>query len=265
MPNPDVLYESQAESLTMKADEATALSQLGTRLAGQAAWWGAPDSDDGRKLATAIRVRAVSPGTWNVRVNDAVGVIRVAGRSVPVLPKIPLPHFLHLLEVAGTIPRLDEHQRTEVRDGADLFDLLATWFVRQVEAVMRGDLIRDYRPERTELTHVRGRIDTYRTALNLTRGRVAIDCEYEELDVDNALNRVLLAALRHVTRSPLARALTRTHALRLTSRFDGVTGERAHDRRVTITPRTWYYADALSLAKLLLNGSSGDRHPAAPV
>lgn len=253
---PAHLTESVTSRIEMSDEDARDLEALGQRLAGQAAWWGATSSSP--DTTSAIRVRGVGHGCWDVRVNDAIGLIHVAGRTIPVLPKVPAHHVLELLHLAQALPRLEESVRAQASQGHHLFDLLARWFITTVETVMRRDLIRDYRPHRETLPHVRGRVDVYRTTMSLIQGRVAIDCEFDELDIDNALNRVLLAAVRTVTRAPIAHEDTRNRANRLIGRFEDVSSVRPLDLGVTVTPRTWYYADALTLARLLLSGTGFD-------
>lgn len=253
---PATLTESVTEPLPLTGEEATALSALGRQLAGEGTWWGNA-GDEPKTRATAIRVNRSAPGEWKVRVNDAVGLIHIAGKDIPVLPKIPTPHLLGLLECAEVVPRMGSEGST-LATGESLFDVFARWFVSATERVMRHDLIRDYKPIEADLTYVRGRVEVKRTSLALMTGRLAITCEFDELDVDNALNRVLLAAARTIARAPVTSELIRRSARRLISRFEGVSALQPADLRVEVTLRSRHYTDALGLAKQILRGTSRD-------
>ncbi|QNN53566.1 McrC family protein [Nocardioides mesophilus] len=187
--------------------------------------------------------------------NDAIGILSVGGRTMPVLPKIPESHALELLGLAGAIPRMDT-LAAQAATGTSLFDLLSRWLVHSVERVLRRDLMKDYQAHREEMAHVRGRISIKETTLAVTLGRARVTCEFDELDRDNPLNRVLLAALRLVCGAPFAAPEVRTQARRVSARFDEVSELRHGDLRVTLTPRTAYYSDGLAIAKALLRGAA---------
>lgn len=251
-PLPHHLTESQPAVLELDDAQAESLRALGKRLAGKSDWWGAARNPEGG--ASAIHVtRAAGPGQWSIRVNDAIGVINVGGQTIPVKPKIPSSHALELLCLAGAVPRMDA-KATNAAAGDSLFDLLARWLVRSVETVLRRDLIKDYREHLEDLAHVRGRINVKETTLAVTLGRPRVTCEFDELDYDNPLNRVLLAGLHLVSRAPFASNDVRARARRVSARFDDVSDLRPDDLRARLTPRTSYYADSFAIAVALLRG-----------
>lgn len=243
------LVESTTAYLDLSDSEAEILTALGRQLAGKREWWGQARHEE-ENLPTAIRVRRANRG-WEIRVNDAVGIIRVGHRLIDVRPKIPAPHLLRLFEYANVVPRLST-DRVGMADGRSLWDLIARWAITCTESVLRRDLIRDYRPERSELSYVRGRVDVKQSTTALLRGRLRITCEYDSMDQDNPLNRVLLAAMRAVAVAPATAATTQAHARRVVSRFEQVSELRRSDMTVTTDSRTWYYRDALALAKTIL-------------
>lgn len=252
-PPPQTLTESHPAIVALDDAQAASLQALGKRLAGKSDWWGAAKTAGHDASAISVS-RTGTPGQWTLRVNDAIGVLSVGGRTMPVLPKIPESHALELLSLAGAIPRMDS-LAAPAATGPSLFDLLSRWFVLSVETVLRRDLMRDYQTHREELTHVRGRISIKETTTAITLGRPRVTCEYDELDRDNSMNRVLLAALRLVSRAPLAATTIRSKARRASARFDEVSDLRHGDLRVTVTPSTAYYRDSLALAKTLLRGA----------
>src|SRR5205823_5364065 len=110
------------------------------------------------------RVRRTPAGKWMVRVSDAIGVIAIPGLQITVKPKIPLSHLLLMFAKTDVWPRLDEQQRTEIQQSADLFELIARWFLSAAEHLLRLGLIRDYELERQEHPAARGRIEALKTA-----------------------------------------------------------------------------------------------------
>ncbi len=251
---PANLTESQAALVELNDGQAEALGALGKRLAGKSEWWGASRTTTAQTSALSL-ARTATVGHWSLRVNEAIGLLSVGGQTIPVLPKIPLSHALELIGLGGALPRNDG-QAAWSAEGTDLFDMLARWFVRSVQGVLRRDLIRDYRAVRDELPHVRGRISLKDTTLAVTRGRALVTCEFDELDRDNALNRVLLAGLHLVARAPFSSADVRAQARKAAARFDEVSSLRPGDMRVLITPATAYYSNSLDLARTLLNGAA---------
>ncbi|MFJ2757476.1 hypothetical protein ACIO3S_17875 [Nocardioides sp. NPDC087217] len=253
-PLPQTLTESRPAIVALDDVQAASLQALGKRLAGKSDWWGAANTP--RQGGSAISVSpSGAQGQWTLRVNDAIGILSVGGQTMPVLPKIPESHALALLGLAGAIPRMDT-LAAQAATGTSLFDLLSRWLVHTVERVLQRDLMKGYQVHREELAHVRGRISVKETTLAVTLGRARVTSEFDELDRDNPLNRVLLAALRLVSGAPFASPDVRAHARRASARFDGVSELRHGDLRVTVTPRTAYYGDSLAIAKALLRGAA---------
>lgn len=254
----DILVESQwSQPVPLTETEVAALRSLGRRLIGTKTWWGtASDEVDAAEETENRSILACShvPGAgWKIRVRDATGLIAVGGRTLEVHPKIPLPHYLYLLEQGRTLPRTDP-TRAGAASADTLWTLVASWYVAELARVVRADLIRDYREVRDTLQVVRGRLQVLPTASSLYKGRMALHCSFEEFDVDNPLNRILKAAARTVLASPLLDRQIRADAARLISRLDAVSEFQPDDLEVRTDLRTGYYRDALQLARHILAG-----------
>ncbi len=256
------LVESQwSAPLALSDTEAAAFRALGERLAGSQQWWGREDVplDDGADNVadhdkgdaaprrSVISCTRATTGGWRVRVQDAVGLVAVGEQTLQVQPKIPTPHYLHLLERAHVIPRRDT-DRVGVAVNESLWALVARWYLTALGDVVKADLIRDYREVREVLPLVRGRVEALTTTRQFYKGRLAIDCTYEEFDVDNALNRVLKAAARVVVASTVLNRSLRRDGMRLLARLDAVGELRPGDLGAQTEVRSQYYADALQLA-----------------
>ena len=92
-----------------------------------------------------------------VRIFDTVGVVVTPTLILDVVPKIPAPHLLYLLERGGLVPRLDAERATLASDQT-LLELITRWFARELERVLEEGLARDYRSDRGYNTVARGRV-----------------------------------------------------------------------------------------------------------
>jgi 5-methylcytosine-specific restriction enzyme subunit McrC len=257
----ETLIESSARELTLTDDQARALSQLGRRLASRKGWWKEPTPAEDRAV---ISCDPVIPGKWRVRVSDAVGVVSVPGLVVTVQPKINTAHLLFLCGESGALPRLD-YQRAEVAAHASLWQLVAAWFVWALEALLRKDLIKDYRSVYDQLPLVRGSLDVVSTTNAFYRGKLDCACEFDEFDADTSSNRVLRAATLEIVGNPMLASDLRKRAFRLLARLENVGDLRPVDLRSAIDRRTAYYTDAIALARNVLEGTGRDlRAGAAP-
>lgn len=257
-----VIRENEWREVTLTATQLAALNSLGQRLASDKRWWGDTQSstaDDARDTPTGrsvLRCERISGTRCRLRVTDCIGAISVAGIDIIVEPKIPTSHLIYLLEASSAIPRLADQDRASIAEGVSFWRLLASWYLREAERLLRRGLIRDYRPTNDILKVVRGRANIISTARDYYAGRIALHCEYEDFDENNALNRCLLAAARHIVASPLLDTLTRRRARRLTMRFENVDDLHQDDTRATTELRTHYYTDALILARSILTATT---------
>jgi 5-methylcytosine-specific restriction endonuclease McrBC regulatory subunit McrC len=186
-------------------------------------------------------------------VANAVGLLSIGDLQIEVRPKIPMSHLLYLFGESGQFPRMDE-QMARAMTGASLWELVAKWYLVEMEGVLRKDLMRDYQEAGGWLKVIRGRVDPVRTVLALNSGRVEALCEFEEFGANTALNRILLAGARHVGASSTLPRSDRRRALSIAARMDDVTAIRPGDERVRTDRRTAYYENALGLARHIIAG-----------
>ena len=257
------LVESRPTVLAITDAEADALSRAGNRLASDRRWWGdeVPTAD-----RTVISCVQVDNGQWSVTVRDAIGLVVVeSSLQLTVAPKIPMAHLLYLAERAKYVPRLDP-QRATKKKAESLWELVAEWFVGALEGLMRRDFLRDYEEVLDESPAARGLIRPLDTAVAFYNGRLVMVCEFDEFGFDTPLNRVLRAAMALVVSSPYLRAPLRDSARRLLWRMDEVGSLRSDDLRVRPDRRSAHYADALILARHVLQGAGRSlEHGVEPV
>jgi 5-methylcytosine-specific restriction enzyme subunit McrC len=245
-------------AIALTIPQATAFGELGKTLGSKKEWWG--DDDDSSTGVAEKSIIHCSPrvdGRWDVTVLNAVGIITTDDLDLFVEPKIPIAHVVHLFSCSDQFPRLtDSRLKTQIATGDLLWHALAHWFIWSVEQVLRGELIRDYRPTSQALPQARGHINVFATTQNFLAGRLRIECEFDEFDADNPLNRILKSALVIVQQMPGLNTLIRDQAARGLLRFDDVGPLRHSDLHAWVDRHASRYSDAVALAKNFLRGTA---------
>ena len=252
----EVLVESKPQLLPLTDLQAAALRAVGKQLASSKVFWGEEEDDGGlpddtKDERTVVRCRHVHDGTYEVRVNEAVGIIALPDLQLIVEPKIPLPHFHHLMLHSSVRPRFSEDQ-AKGAGSTVLWDLVASWFLASVERLLRQGLLSDYQEEIDLLPAVRGSLRVQETALGFYQGSTLLACEYDEFGPDTALNRILRAALLAVAQSQFFDHDMRRRARRGLARLEEVGELRRNDLRTALDRQTVKYEVPLSLARHVL-------------
>jgi len=222
-------------------------------------------------LAGAGGKRVLVHGRHDLRAQGVVGVVAAKDCSLEILPKIEgcgdgsdsesrgrlRERLVHMLAVA-----LD--MKIDVGGGAaiswqreTLLEILIGLFARKLADAVRRGLPRRYVAREQDLTALRGRLDAVRQFTALAASPQRLACRYDALSADIALNRIMKAAVRRLTR--LSRSVENQRLLRelafayadvsptsaASLRFDDVVLDRTNAR----------WRELLGLARLLL----GDR------
>ena len=254
----ETVTESKETKLSLTESQAEALRRIGHQLASNNRWWGTPDElDEGsesqsQEARTVIRCKSAAPGEYTLTVDNAIGVIGLGDLQVTVKPKIPLPHFLHLITQSEYLPRFTEDPARLEQDD-NFFTLIAQWFVSECEYVLRRGLTRDYHKTTADLPTARGRIDSLRTTRSILVGRVKVRCTYDNFGNDSSLNRLLNHALSVVQQNGVFRMEVRRRARRAQERFDDVGDYLPADLNASTDTNTRHYRDAVILARMLLS------------
>lgn len=245
-----VLTESTSQVLELSLPEAQLLTAMGKALASDKTWWGEDDGDEEPRRSV---ISCVSLGTtkYKVIVNDAIGVIGLRSLQLVVRPKIPLRHFVYLLEASGEVPR-GCAERGSVESDEAFFELVIQWFVESTERLLRLGLDRDYERTTASLPFAKGRIHAITTARSVLAGRPVIRCDYDVFSEDTSLNRVLKAAALCTLGAPRLPARLRRRARSICQRLDLAGPVRTNDLRVRPDARTKHYQDSHQLALMIL-------------
>jgi 5-methylcytosine-specific restriction enzyme subunit McrC len=172
-----------------------------------------PPSADDLALARQLRGRADEFGIteggkllldWSydgrlrVRARSWVGVVRVAGREIRVVPKHThgsLGVLTMLRYASGAVPEQLHSARTVQEGDRNLLDLVCMLLADEAETVVRQGVLQDYVEHEDTLSGLRGRLLADRQ-VRMRYGQVdRIECRFDELEADIAENRILAAGL----------------------------------------------------------------------
>jgi len=237
-------------TIDLSEDEAQALSGLGRELSAKTAWWGGKEAPADRSV---INIVEQTGGQFRITFRDVLGVVRVGDLQVNVQPKIPTPHFWHIVSHSELAPRVSIAPAA-VSEGTTLIELLAQWCVEASEKLLRVGLRKGYKEDRGELDQVRGQIEVLETAERLYRGASVAVCRFEKLSEDISINRVVKSACERIARLGVISAAVRTRARRVVYRMAGIGNALHNDLRVRLDRLTTSYSRVLPLSLLVLNG-----------
>jgi len=248
------ITESSTTQLDISDLEATELERLGKLLVGKDGSRRDEEESDGDKEKSVIRCRKNPAGEYFVSISDRIGAIKLPNRTLVVEPKIPMKHFVHIAKHSIESPRVANEDLTLSQDNSFL-NVISHWLVNSLNEVVEKGLLMDYKERNDELMLVRGKVNVQKTTRNFLSGKVKVDCNFEEFDIDNPLNRLLRAAARRVAGSTQIKDPDlKKEAARLVRHLDGVGNLERNDFRASIERRSRHYRDAIDLAKRVLSG-----------
>lgn len=200
MPKSINLVESRTEFIYLTEDQIRELARLSKDLAGSSSWWGESDFESERERGV-IKIEPRGNSQYSVTVLDAVGAIGLPNLTLIVQPKIPVQHFSYIAEWAfRSTPRSDD-ALTILDAGSNFTDLVAGWFLNEIELILRRGLLSDYRSITQTISNARGRILALETSSRWLRGDARVDCQFDSFDTNTPINRVIKAALLNISRS----------------------------------------------------------------
>lgn len=159
-----------------------------------------------------------------------------AHEGIGRIGRIPVRNLWWLMWYASSLFKEREIANRDIEDITDeIPDLVAEILCRRVEGRIQRNLSHGYQSRDAILGRVRGRVDLLNTERNrlLDLGKVA--CRFDELTIDTARNRYVLAALQKISQIVARPDLARRCRLLVESlRRMGVTGERPSRGEVSI-------------------------------
>jgi 5-methylcytosine-specific restriction enzyme subunit McrC len=137
-------------------------------------------------------------GRLRVRARSWVGVVRVAGHEIRIMPKHThgsLGVLTMLRYASGAIPEQVRSARTVQEGDRNLLDLVCLLLADESEMVVRHGVLQDYVLHEEALAALRGRLLVDRQ-VHVHYGQVdEVECRFDELEADIAENRILAAGL----------------------------------------------------------------------
>jgi 5-methylcytosine-specific restriction enzyme subunit McrC len=232
-----------------------------------------PPSADDLTLARQLRGQADELGTtegskllldWSydgrlrVRTHSWVGVVRVAGHEIRVMPKHThgsLGVLTMLRYASGAVPEQVRSARTVQEGDRNLLDLVCLLLADESEMVVRQGVLQDYAEHEEALAALRGRLLVDRQ-VRLRYGQVdEVECRFDELEADIAENRILAAGLAvagRVCADVAIKARVRRLATAFAELCSVAQGAAAAAEPMEYTRRNEHYAVGHIWARLLL-------------
>ena len=166
-----------------------------------------------------------------LQAGQVVGVLRIPGRTVEILPKIDgedhavREALVHMLAVAWDLRVADGEIAALDTQRLDLLELLIRLFADRLRTALRSGLPRRYLAREEDLPLLRGRLDVIRQTTHLAVRPDRLACRFDELSEDTPFNRVLKAAVKLLARRARTAANARSLA-ELAARFESVGASR---------------------------------------
>lgn len=247
------LVETQESTLELDDVQFQHLSSLSRSLASSKSWWGSPEEVESDRRV--IRISAAGPGVYRVLVRDAVGVVSLPGLNLLIRPKIDEEHFSYIARFAYFSDPRTVDSDVKLSNGNSFHEMVMTWFLQEVDSVYQRGLQTDYELLREELRFVRGGVVPRATFTNLSRGRLQIECEFEERTHNTPANRLIKAALETANFELLPNNRLQALAQKMRASFSGIPGASPRDLRLnsrSVEPR---YQKAVEFAQSILSAS----------
>lgn len=259
MDNSIELVESQTHAVELTAPQVQKLRELGRELASSRNWWGSFEGDLADRQV--IDVVPTSSGAHKVLVRNAIGVLGIGNLKIFVRPKIPAKHFSFIAAHAIFRDNRLADEALEIADGADFHELLSHWLVNEAKQILRQGLSLDYQDRCDSLRFVRGRVNSTRTWLNLSQGRISIESEFSDRSVDAPENRLIKAALESIKLDALNEPELAASAHQARRGFFNVKGATRSDLAVRSRDIPVRYRRAVELARAILSHVGRDLNP----
>jgi 5-methylcytosine-specific restriction enzyme subunit McrC len=264
---PCEIEESTSNYVDLTEEQFLALKLIGKEMASKKTFYksleenevdeGSPSANLGEK-PSIIQCERSANGLYKLKFLNVIGTISLPDKTIHVLPKIPLNHFIHLARYAYEESRMGDAP-VAVDSLQAFWDVLASWCLTSIDQIYLRGLISDYRSTSEDLAFIKGRVDPLRTSVQFMKGNVRASCTFDELSLDNPLNRTLKAALVAITKSnSLQDHNLKTRASKLERRFSMVGRAAPQDLKIKVDRRTQYYANALDLSNRFLSGNGVD-------
>ena len=147
-----------------------------------------------------LQSRWLHDGTLRLQSRSWVGVVRVAGLEIRIVPKLAgssdgVARMLEFTQRGEAIHRLTSSQFVEVGE-PNLVDLICWLLAEEAARILQLGVLSDYVEREETISALRGRLRTLDQARHQF-GRVdRLECRFDEFEPDILENRIVAAGLR---------------------------------------------------------------------
>ena len=99
-----------------------------------------------------------TPGRYELRASNKVGTVVLPGRTVRILPKVPVDRLVHLLGFSTDLLQFGGHAQAE--EANDVVTAMKVLYAEALTRALSRGLLRSYRDDEQDLATVRGRVNT---------------------------------------------------------------------------------------------------------
>ena len=241
--------ESQPTRVSLSKEQVECLRSIGEALASKNSWWGGEAQQD----RSVISISMLALHDYELIFRNVIGSVRVADLQIQVAPKIAESHFNYLISRSELAPRF---AKDEISLNLDFgfFEVIARWCVNAADRLLRVGLRKDYRLQQQHVSEIRGTMLPVETALAVYRGIPLAACEFEELENDAPLNRVVKAACELISTSMNCSPSIRRDARSAVNRMNDIGKLQLSDLKVRVDRLTSSYSKVVPLSLIVLNG-----------
>ena len=114
---------------------------------------------------------------------------------------IQIRNIYHMLSYAFQELRKNNYENITKEDFEHILDIFAEILYRGVSEQLKQGLYKEYIERHDTLSTMRGRLDINGTIRNIIQRKQYLDCEYDELSINNQLNCILKSTMLLLVRS----------------------------------------------------------------
>lgn len=205
----------------------------------------------------------------SVRLSQYCGLINLGNRMLEVLPKVGFEAsgarsaqglLLRMLRDAGAVPTAPQVASGHNLQSASLLQSFIASFFDEVRLLLSGGLLRRYQVQEEDLYVIRGRIDLQRQMTQRFGRPDIVACKFDDLNVNNLINRAIKTGLRTV-RPWLSDGVLERRWIELmgaVDEIDDVSVTPQQLERLVIDRQVRRYGAALTWVRLILSLLSPD-------
>lgn len=142
-----------------------------------------------------LKIEWLQDGRVRIHATSYVGLISLpGGLTIEIRPKVEGTDLLDVLQYSQGIEADTIEQETELREGNEFIQALATLFESELAKVIQRGLSREYQRHSDIEKHVRGRIAVQRQLQRHGPQPIKFECTYDNLTQNTVLNQAVLHA-----------------------------------------------------------------------